>query len=115
MVAHFVPRPGRDLLSAGLVAAFLAGQIAIPLFRLQAPRPARFGWQMYASVRFQPRFATISTAGIVTEIRSADFLGNPRADIDLPADRIVAHLCAATPGIRAVRVEFEGAARDWPC
>jgi hypothetical protein len=97
------------------MAAFLAVQIAVPLVRLWAPRPARFGWQMYTSVRFHPRFEAVSTEGLITPVPTADFLGNPRGDIDLPADRIAIHLCAVTPGISAVRVEFEGTTRDLPC
>jgi hypothetical protein len=97
------------------MAAFLAVQIAVPLVRLWAPRPARFGWHMYSSVRSQPRFATVSVDGSVTAVRSADFLGNPRGDLDLAGDRVPAHLCAITPDIRAVRVEAKGVLRDRPC
>jgi hypothetical protein len=110
-----VHRPPRGVLSACLMPAFLAVQIAVPLVRLWAPRPVRFGWQMFAGIRSAPRFATITTDSLVAELTRADILGHPRADMDLADDRIHAHLCAVTPGISAVRFEFQGEVRDVPC
>jgi hypothetical protein len=58
-------------------------QIIIPAFQLTQPRPARFGWQMYAGVSQPVAFTIVYPDGATAPVRLADYVGRVRADTDL--------------------------------
>jgi len=87
--------------------AYLAVQLAVPSAKLWEPRPARFGWQMFAGIAPAPRFAVAMADGSTREVALADHYGNPRADLRYE-DHLPGHLCRSLPGARAVRLERAG-------
>lgn len=96
--------------NAGLVialcAAILAVQITIPIFQLTRPRPARWGWQMYSSVRPPARMVAVLTSGEEREVDRQAYIPYPRIDMDMDEDvALVSHVCRTVPDIARVRVE----------
>jgi hypothetical protein len=81
---------------------FLAIQLAVPLVQLvTAPRPARFGWQMYSVVSAPPRFSLIMRDGAARPLDIGPYVTSMRADV--PLTRFLpAHLCALFPDAAAV-------------
>jgi hypothetical protein len=95
--------------------AWLVWQLGLPLVKLVAPRPARFGWQMFSggeSLRFFLRRGD----GVEVEVSPLTVLAVPRSEIRAERE-LVAALCAADPRAEAVRVQVgsDGASREVPC
>ena len=102
-------------LRALLVAAFLGSQVVIPLVQLPKPRPARFGWQMFAGMPNHPRFTLIGRDGSRRTVDQNQYIGNYRGDLDLAA-ALPLHLCAQLADVDAVEVSGVGRERRvWPC
>lgn len=83
--------------------AFLAVQISVPTLALFEARPARFGWQMFSGARTRADFVIVEVSGAQREVELADYLGNPRSEIDLEAV-LPPYICAVEPGAGAVRI-----------
>jgi hypothetical protein len=81
--------------------AFLCLQVLVPAWQLTQPRPARFGWQMYAAGPRAAAFAAIGRDGAVTEIALDDYVIRSRDDLDL-LRYLPPAICART-GAMAVR------------
>lgn len=97
--------------AAWFFAAFLAIQIAVPLFQLiLAPRPARFGWQMYSVVSAAPRFELSMRDGAARPLDIAPYVTSMRADVPL-VQFLPPHLCALFPDAAAVSYALDGGAR----
>ncbi len=101
-----------------LVLAVLLVQIGVPLVQLLKPRPARFGWQMYATGRAHPQIALVLPDGQTVPVTISDHLAYLRRDAYLqPA--MTPHLCRRYPAALAVRYTPADAAiappRDDPC
>ena len=89
--------------------AFLLVQMAIPAWQLARPRPARFGWQMYAAGPRAKAFAAVGRDGSVTEVALDEYIIRPRDDLDL-LRYLPPAICART-GATAVRYR-EGPGRQ---
>lgn len=88
---------------------FLALQALVPIFQLLvAPRPARFGWQMFSISAPPPDFAIVRADGSSTPIAIEPYVASARGDVPL-AQFLPAHLCRVVPGAAAVRVQQPGA------
>lgn len=95
---------------------FLALQLIVPTILLSAPRPARFGWQMYSGTDKAPTFWVVSSDGIATEVVLADVVGYVRLDIDYRA-KIPRHLCDANPDATLIRFQAadSSSVEEFPC
>jgi hypothetical protein len=93
----------RTALASGLVAAFLAIQLALPAVALFGPRPARFAWQMYSALPDMPRAWTVSADGSEQPIDLGQLFAVQRAEIDYAAV-LRTGLCDTT-GALAVKIQ----------
>lgn len=86
-----------------LCAAYVSVQIVVPAVLLLGPRPARFGWQMFAAHTIAPAFAVEHADGRRAMVDVDDFFAFRRGDLD-PAvfDRLPPHLCRVDPSITTV-------------
>jgi hypothetical protein len=80
---------------------FLVVQVAVPLWQLTRPRPARFGWQMYAGSAQAVEFTAIGRDGVTTPAPLDQYIIRPRDDLDLL--RYVPPAICARTGAVAVR------------
>jgi hypothetical protein len=80
---------------------FLGAQIAVPAWQLTRPRPARFGWQMYAGGARASHFAAVGRDGSVTAVALDEYVVRSRDDLDL-VRYLPPAVCART-GAAAVR------------
>lgn len=92
----------RTIAVAAFVAAFLVWQLAVPTAALFAPRPQRFGWQMYSAFPDLPKAWVVNAAGAETPVEVKQFFGQIRGEIDFAA-ALRAGLCDAS-GAVAVKV-----------
>jgi hypothetical protein len=91
-----------ELVAAGFFVAFLAIQIAVPIVQLVwAPRPARWGWQMYSVISTAPQFELISRDGAARPLDITPYVTSMRADVPL-ARFLPPHLCKLFPDAAAV-------------
>jgi len=95
------------LVAASFFVAFLAIQIAVPIVQLVwAPRPARFGWQMYSVVSAAPRFDLIMRDGLARPLDITPYVTSLRADV--PLTRFLPpHLCTLFSDAAAVRYQMD--------
>lgn len=80
---------------------FLVVQVAVPLWQLTQPRPARFGWQMYAGGAEASGFTAVRRDGSVAAVPLDEYIIRPRDDLDL-LRYLPPAICART-GAVAVR------------
>lgn len=107
--------PRRARLLAAAFVALLALQLGVPLTRLAAPRPARFGWQMYTGFRPRPRVFAIAHDGRREPVELPPLFVRLRGEIDVAAV-VPPHLCRTRPSLRAVRLEHpSGEVAELPC
>jgi hypothetical protein len=90
--------------------AFLVIQIVVPLWQLTQPRPARFGWQMYAAGAPAAEFAAVGRDGSVTPVALHEYIVRRRDDLDL-LGVLPPAVCARTG---AVAVRYRDAAGRAP-
>lgn len=112
-----MPIARRHRLLMLLVLLVLLCQIAVPVVQLFKPRPARFGWQMYATGRDHPQIALVLPDGQTLPVTVTDHLAYLRRDAYLqPA--LTPHLCRTHPAALAVRYTPAGSPTvplDDPC
>ena len=95
------------MLAACFFVVFLAAQILIPLAQLAwAPRPARFGWQMYSVASAAPRFELIMRDGVAKSLDITPYVTSLRGDVPL-ARFLPPHLCTLFPDAAAVHFEMD--------
>jgi hypothetical protein len=87
---------------------FLVIQIVVPSWQLTKPRPARFGWQMYAAGAPAAEFAAVGRDGSVTSVALEEYVVRRRDDLDV-LRHLPPAICART-GAAAVR--YRDAARQ---
>ena len=85
----------------------LALQIAIPAYQLLKPRPARFGWQMFAGISQPLEFFVGFGDGRVERVDLARYFGRVRSDMTLTND-LPPILCAHLPNSREVSYRLIG-------
>jgi hypothetical protein len=81
----------------------LLTQFALPAALLLAPRPARWGWQMYSTTSPAVALTLLGADGAATPLDTGDYLGWNRGEIDA-ATALPPFVCAQHPGARAVLV-----------
>ena len=81
--------------------AFLLVQVVLPSWQLTRPRPARFGWQMYAAGAPASAFAVVGRDGSVTPVALEEYIVRRRDDLDV-LRYLPPAICART-GAAAVR------------
>jgi hypothetical protein len=62
---------------------YIVAQVAVPLWQLTRPRPARFGWQMYAGLSQPLAFTTVNRDGSLTPVPLDHYIVRLRTDLDL--------------------------------
>lgn len=82
---------------------FLGVQAAVPLARLWAPRPARFGWQMFTASEPRPRFSLVLRDGTSRPADLRLYVAHSRGEVDL-ARALPPHLCRVVPGVASVQI-----------
>ena len=99
--------PPAILIAACFFVVFLAAQVLIPLAQLAwAPRPARFGWQMYSVVSAAPRFELIMRDGAAKPLDITPYVTSLRGDVPL-ARFLPPHLCTLFPDAAAVHYQMD--------
>jgi hypothetical protein len=95
--------------------AFLVVQILVPSWQLTKPRPARFGWQMYAAGTPASEFSAVGRDGSVTSIALEEYIVRRRDDLDV-LRYLPPAICART-GAAAVRYRDAAAhaSAEIPC
>jgi hypothetical protein len=95
--------------------AFLIVQIAVPLWQLTRPRPARFGWQMYAGISQPTAFMAVNRDGSTTAVPLDRYIIRLRGDLDL-IRYVPPAICARTQAVAVrYRVTPEPQPREVPC
>jgi hypothetical protein len=100
----------RTLAVAAFIGIFVIWQIAVPASALLAPRPARFGWQMYSARPDLPKAWAIDASGVETPIDMEQVFAQVRAEIDFAA-ALRSAVCASS---RAVAVRIQDPQRAGP-
>jgi hypothetical protein len=96
----------KQLAAAVFLVAFLVIQILMPLVQfVRAPRPARFGWQMYSVASTAPRFELIMPDGNTKPLDITPYVTSLRGDVPL-ARFLPQHLCALFPDAAAVHYQM---------
>ena len=104
------PRPRRariaEIMIACFFVVFLTVQVAVPIGQmLWAPRPARFGWQMYSVVSAAPQFDLMLRDGSTQPVAIEAYVTSLRSDVPL-ARYLPPHLCRLFPQAAAVRYQM---------
>ena len=109
--------PQRRGASAAKLAAtiffsvFLIVQLVTPIVQLiWAPRPARFGWQMFSVDVPPPVFSVVLDDGTTKPVGLEPYVSSLRGDVPL-AQFLPAHLCRVVPQAVAVQYQLHGAHR----
>jgi len=91
---------------------FLIVQVLTPIVQLiSAPRPARFGWQMFSVSAPPPSFAVTLDDGTTRPIAIELFVTSLRGDVPL-SQFLPPHLCRVVPHVVAVRYQFHEASQS---
>jgi hypothetical protein len=103
-------------IAAGFFVVFLAIQLAVPIVQLVwAPRPARFGWQMYSVTSAAPRFDLVLRDGTSQPVAIEPYVASVRGDVPL-ARFLPRHLCGLFPHAAAVRYHLvDGSSGVYQC
>lgn len=95
--------------------AYLAIQIAVPVYGLFQRTPTRFGWQMFSAASVPARVWIVSADG-EREISPAAYIGNFRSDLNY--ERYAPpHLCRVRPEAKAIRylMPVDNTVREYRC
>jgi hypothetical protein len=82
---------------------FLLVQTAVPVVQLWAPRPARFGWQMFSAAPSRPRFSLVMRDGTVRPADLRLYVAESRGEVDLEK-ALPPHLCRVVPEAASVQI-----------
>lgn len=104
LLRHQCTALSRRRLTRVVFSAIVAFQLGMPLVQLWAPRPARWGWQMYATLPIPPTFSVVLHNGTVQPVDSAAYVTLMRTEVDL-AIVLPPHICRVT--LEAVAVQIQ--------
>lgn len=93
----------RGSLRRWLVVAFLVVQLVVPIVVLTAPRPSRFGWQMFTAYAPLPTVWAEDPAGERAAVDVERLLVHPRPEANL--SQPIAEAVCRTDDVVAVVVE----------
>ena len=82
---------------------FLLIQTGMPLVQLWAPRPARFGWQMFSATPQRNRFSLVMRDGTGQPVDLRLYVAQSRGEVDLE-EALPPHLCRVVPDVASVRI-----------
>jgi len=82
---------------------FLLIQTGVPLVQLWAPRPARFGWQMFTATPQRPRFSLVMRDGTIRPADLRLYVAQSRGEVDLEK-ALPRHLCRVVPDVASVQI-----------
>ena len=97
------PWTAESLAAAAFFVLFLMIQTAVPLVQLWAPRPARFGWQMFSARQSRARFSLVLRDGAVQPVKLDLYVAQSRGEVDLE-EALPRHLCRVVPDLTAVQI-----------
>ncbi|HEX2832687.1 MAG TPA: hypothetical protein VHW00_06710 [Thermoanaerobaculia bacterium] len=89
--------------AAAFFILFVSIQTIVPLIRLWAPRPARFGWQMYSARPQRVRFTLVLRNGTTQPVDLARYVGFSRGEVTLE-QALPQHLCRVVPDVSSVQI-----------
>lgn len=95
--------------AAAFFLLYLLVQTAVPLVRLWAPRPARFGWQMFSAKFQRTRYTLVLRDGTRRPADLSLYVAQSRGEMDLQG-ALPAHLCRVVAGLASVQVDAPGSA-----
>ena len=84
------------------IALVVAAMVLVPAWGL-FHKPARFGWQMFASAARVPEFTLVDPSGRRDPVRPADFIANRRPEVRYDRE-LPPLLCERFPEARYVLV-----------
>jgi hypothetical protein len=97
--------------AALFVAAYLALQVGVPTARLFAPRPARFGWQMFAAAPRSPLVVATRVDGRRDTLDVDAYFAFQRGDLSRSAyGKLWPHICRVDPTAARLTVRWPGSA-----
>ena len=95
----------RDWAVTAFILLWLAIQIGVPLWQLTNPRPTRFGWQMYAVVKYPPQITAVRLDGSSVQLITSRYLAYFRSDFQPGYIQALGkHLCRVEPSLQAVEL-----------
>ena len=83
--------------------SFLLVQTTVPLVQLSAPRPARFGWQMFTAGPQRRGFTLLMRDGTTQPVPLHLYVAQSRGEVDL-GKALPQHLCRVVPDVASVRI-----------
>ena len=91
------------ILRGGFVAVALGLMLLVPLASVDEPRPAKFGWHMYAAAVHLPDIEIRLSDGSIEERNIGDIASGFRPEVDyfLPVAR---HICEREPNVDSVQL-----------
>ena len=93
--------------AALFVAAYLALQVGVPTARLFAPRPARFGWQMFAAAPRSPLVVATRVDGRRDTLDVDAYFAFQRGDLSRSAyGKLWPHICRVSPTVERLTVRW---------
>ena len=104
----------RKTLLAAAIGLIVMFQVGVPTANLLAPRPARFGWQMYSVAQPAPEAWTPSTSGGLEPVDLDSHWAVLRAEID-DVEGFARQVCALTEAPEVVVELQPGATESVPC
>lgn len=103
-------------MAAAFFVLFLLIQTGVPLVRLWAPRPARFGWQMFSANPQRVRFFLVMRDGTTQPATLGRYVAQSRGEVNLER-ALPPHLCRVVPNLASVQIIASDAkhSRVHPC
>ena len=102
----------RNILAIAFFVTFLAIQIVVPVVKLTAPRPARFGWHMWSARKRNPQFVLIMKDGGASPVILSTYLGLSRGELDI-REAMPPHLCRVVPDVASVQIKPLDSEPSW--
>ena len=95
----------RDWVVVAFILLWLAVQIGVPLWQLTKPRPTRFGWQMYADIKYPPQITAVRSDGSSVRLAASRYLADFRFEFRPGYIQALGkHLCRVEPSLQAVEL-----------
>ncbi len=107
--------PPSSVIVRCFVVVYLVIQVGIPTIQFFAPRPSRWGWQMYSGHRMPVRLGVVFADGHTEAVDLGKLLGYRRTEIDL-TPHLVAQLCRTHTNATLIRATTKlGAQQEAAC
>jgi hypothetical protein len=103
------PWTSTSVAAATFFLLFLLVQTLVPAVLLWAPRPARFGWQMFSAKPRVFRYVLVLRDGTSRPVELGRYLAQSRGEVAMD-EALPPHLCRVVPGLASVRVVSAAAA-----